>query len=154
MKIEAEIKLFFRKAMNRHRFSFISLRRRERERLALFFFCQTLPITPSASACRQPRGCGRLDSKDRLCSSPQTVAFVCGSIICVGVTVAASMPPEACFQESMAYIIAEPGMPTKDTACVDACPVDCIHPRKDEAAHAAYTSQGVQQPTPERSLHA
>jgi len=21
----------------------------------------------------------------------------------------------------------------KDTACVDACPVDCIHPRKDES---------------------
>jgi NAD-dependent dihydropyrimidine dehydrogenase PreA subunit len=25
---------------------------------------------------------------------------------------------------------------TKDTACVDVCPVDCIHPRKDEAAFA------------------
>ena len=23
-------------------------------------------------------------------------------------------------------------MGTKDTACVDVCPVDCIHPRKDE----------------------
>ena len=32
----------------------------------------------------------------------------------------------------MAYIIAEPCIDTKDTACVDACPVDCIHPRKDE----------------------
>ncbi len=32
----------------------------------------------------------------------------------------------------MAYIIAEPCINTKDTACVDACPVDCIHPRKDE----------------------
>ena len=32
----------------------------------------------------------------------------------------------------MAYIIAEPCVGTKDTACVDACPVDCIHPRKDE----------------------
>ncbi len=32
----------------------------------------------------------------------------------------------------MAYIIAEPCIGTKDTACVDACPVDCIHPRKDE----------------------
>ncbi len=32
----------------------------------------------------------------------------------------------------MAYIIAEPCIGTKDTACVNACPVDCIHPRKDE----------------------
>jgi NAD-dependent dihydropyrimidine dehydrogenase PreA subunit len=30
----------------------------------------------------------------------------------------------------MAYVIAEPCIGTKDTACVDACPVDCIHPRK------------------------
>jgi NAD-dependent dihydropyrimidine dehydrogenase PreA subunit len=36
----------------------------------------------------------------------------------------------------MAYVIAEPCIGTKDTACVDACPVDCIHPKKDEAAHA------------------
>src|SRR6185369_1378005 len=28
----------------------------------------------------------------------------------------------------MAYVIAEPCIGTKDTACVDACPVDCIHP--------------------------
>ena len=33
----------------------------------------------------------------------------------------------------MAYVIAEPCIGVKDTACVDACPVDCIHPRKDEA---------------------
>lgn len=32
----------------------------------------------------------------------------------------------------MAYVIAEPCIGTKDTACVDACPVDCIHPRKNE----------------------
>jgi len=31
------------------------------------------------------------------------------------------------------YVIAEPCIGTKDTACVDACPVDCIHPRKNEA---------------------
>ncbi|MEW6732721.1 MAG: ferredoxin family protein [Acidobacteriota bacterium] len=31
------------------------------------------------------------------------------------------------------FIICEPCIGTKDTACVDACPVDCIHPRKDEA---------------------
>jgi len=28
----------------------------------------------------------------------------------------------------VAYIIAEPCIGVKDTACVDACPVDCIHP--------------------------
>jgi ferredoxin len=32
----------------------------------------------------------------------------------------------------VAYIICEPCVDTKDTACVDVCPVDCIHPRKDE----------------------
>jgi NAD-dependent dihydropyrimidine dehydrogenase PreA subunit len=36
----------------------------------------------------------------------------------------------------MAYVIAEPCIGTKDTACVDACPVDCIHPKKDEAGYA------------------
>jgi len=36
----------------------------------------------------------------------------------------------------MAYIIAEPCIGTKDTACVDVCPVDCIHPRKDETSFA------------------
>ena len=33
----------------------------------------------------------------------------------------------------MAYIIAEPCIGTKDTACVEVCPVDCIHPTKEEA---------------------
>ena len=37
----------------------------------------------------------------------------------------------------MAYIIAEPCIGTKDSACVDACPVDCIHPKKDEGDYAA-----------------
>ena len=32
----------------------------------------------------------------------------------------------------MAYVIAEPCIGTKDASCVDACPVDCIHPKKDE----------------------
>jgi ferredoxin len=36
----------------------------------------------------------------------------------------------------VAYIITEPCIGTKDTACVDVCPVDCIHPRKDEPAFA------------------
>lgn len=39
----------------------------------------------------------------------------------------------------MAYIIAAPCIGVKDTACVDACPVDCIHPRKDEEPFAEAT---------------
>jgi ferredoxin len=35
----------------------------------------------------------------------------------------------------LAYIICEPCIGTKDSACVDVCPVDCIHPRKDEAGY-------------------
>ena len=37
----------------------------------------------------------------------------------------------------MAYVIAEPCIGTKDAGCVDVCPVDCIHPRKDEPAFAS-----------------
>ncbi len=37
----------------------------------------------------------------------------------------------------MAYVIAEPCIGTKDTACVDVCPCDCIHPTKDEREFAA-----------------
>ncbi|HJO07413.1 MAG TPA: ferredoxin family protein [Chloroflexota bacterium] len=33
----------------------------------------------------------------------------------------------------MTYIITEPCIGTKDASCVDVCPVDCIHPRSDEA---------------------
>ena len=32
----------------------------------------------------------------------------------------------------MAYIITDPCIGTKDHSCVDVCPVDCIHPRRDE----------------------
>ena len=37
------------------------------------------------------------------------------------------------------YIIAEPCIGVKDTACVEVCPVDCIHPKKDEEGHAGAT---------------
>jgi len=37
----------------------------------------------------------------------------------------------------MPYVIAEPCVGTKDTACVDVCPCDCIHPTKDEADFSA-----------------
>jgi len=36
----------------------------------------------------------------------------------------------------MPYVITEKCIGTKDTSCVDVCPVDCIHPKKDEAGHA------------------
>lgn len=39
----------------------------------------------------------------------------------------------------MAYVMAEPCIGVKDTACVDACPVDAIHPRKNEAGFADAT---------------
>jgi len=39
----------------------------------------------------------------------------------------------------MAYVITKPCVGVKDGACVDACPVDCIHPRKDEHAFAEAT---------------
>lgn len=42
----------------------------------------------------------------------------------------------------MTFVITDPCIETKDTACVDVCPVDCIHPRKDEpefeAMHMLY----------------
>jgi len=34
----------------------------------------------------------------------------------------------------MAYVIAQPCVSVKDTACVTVCPVDCIHPTKDETS--------------------
>src|SRR5690606_25919467 len=33
----------------------------------------------------------------------------------------------------MTHVIAEPCIGTKDTSCVEVCPVDCIHPTKEEA---------------------
>ena len=36
----------------------------------------------------------------------------------------------------MPFVITDPCIDTKDAACVDVCPVDCIHPRKDEAEFA------------------
>ncbi|MBK9119613.1 MAG: ferredoxin family protein [Phycisphaerales bacterium] len=32
----------------------------------------------------------------------------------------------------MPHYITQSCIGTKDTSCVDVCPVDCIHPRKDE----------------------
>ena len=33
----------------------------------------------------------------------------------------------------MTHVIADPCINVKDKACVDVCPVDCIHPTKDDA---------------------
>ncbi|MFT7662502.1 MAG: NAD-dependent dihydropyrimidine dehydrogenase PreA subunit [Planctomycetota bacterium] len=39
----------------------------------------------------------------------------------------------------MTYVIAEPCKNTMDTACVEVCPVDCIHPTKEEAEYETET---------------
>ena len=39
----------------------------------------------------------------------------------------------------MTFVITDPCIETKDSACVDVCPVDCIHPRKDEPEFATAT---------------
>lgn len=39
----------------------------------------------------------------------------------------------------MPFVITDPCIGTKDAACVDVCPVDCIHPRKDEPEFATTT---------------
>jgi NAD-dependent dihydropyrimidine dehydrogenase PreA subunit len=39
----------------------------------------------------------------------------------------------------MPFVITDPCIGTKDSACVDVCPVDCIHPRKDEPEFEAAT---------------
>ncbi len=43
----------------------------------------------------------------------------------------------------MAFVIAEPCIGTKDTACVDACPVDCIHPAKGRDYHGGPENGGT-----------
>ena len=48
----------------------------------------------------------------------------------------------------MTHVIAEPCIGTKDTACVDVCPVDCIHPTSDEGA---YDGDPCQDPGDDRS---
>lgn len=41
----------------------------------------------------------------------------------------------------MAYVIAEPCIGVKDTACVSVCPVDAIHPRQGEGEGGVETQQ-------------
>ncbi|MGB1586648.1 MAG: 4Fe-4S dicluster domain-containing protein [Thermoplasmatota archaeon] len=37
----------------------------------------------------------------------------------------------------MTRVITSACIGTKDTSCVDVCPVDCIHPHKDDDGHEA-----------------
>ena len=39
----------------------------------------------------------------------------------------------------MPFVITDPCIGTKDASCVDVCPVDCIHPRKEEPEFEAAT---------------
>ena len=48
----------------------------------------------------------------------------------------------------MAYIIAEPCVGTCDTACVEVCPVDCIHPKKEDWDAKGYDENNLDEPNP------
>ena len=39
-------------------------------------------------------------------------------------------------EKKMTYVICEPCIDVKDSACVDVCPVDCIHPHPTDAPDA------------------
>jgi NAD-dependent dihydropyrimidine dehydrogenase PreA subunit len=41
-------------------------------------------------------------------------------------------------REGMTHIITEPCIGTKDTACVDVCPVDCIYGKDEEDAEMLF----------------
>ena len=47
----------------------------------------------------------------------------------------------------MAYVISEPCIDTKDQSCVEACPVDCIHPGSAEGDFEAEAQLYID-PTP------
>jgi NAD-dependent dihydropyrimidine dehydrogenase PreA subunit len=51
----------------------------------------------------------------------------------------------------MAYVITQPCIGTKDTACVAVCPVDCIHPTKDEPE--AFARAGMLYIDPDTCTH-
>ncbi|MBV54244.1 MAG: ferredoxin family protein [Candidatus Marinimicrobia bacterium] len=44
----------------------------------------------------------------------------------------------------MTYIICEPCVGVCDTACVDVCPVDCIHPTKDDWEEKGYDEDNLE----------
>ena len=76
---------------------------------------------------------GGSDSQGSMIPASQIAAVLKGGShplgSCATISVEKLSSPE---NSDMAYVIAEPCIGTKDTACVDACPVDCIHPKKDE----------------------
>ncbi|OGQ34352.1 MAG: 4Fe-4S ferredoxin [Deltaproteobacteria bacterium RIFCSPHIGHO2_12_FULL_43_9] len=43
----------------------------------------------------------------------------------------------------MTYVICEPCISVKDTACVDVCPVDCIHQSDDKSSTQLYIDPDV-----------
>ncbi|OGQ36516.1 MAG: ferredoxin [Deltaproteobacteria bacterium RIFCSPHIGHO2_12_FULL_43_9] len=43
----------------------------------------------------------------------------------------------------MTYVICEPCIGVKDTACVDVCPVDCIKQKPDNASEMLYIDPAV-----------
>ena len=56
--------------------------------------------------------------------------------------IARTLPADAPgYDRRMAYVITDHCI--KDALCVDACPVDCIHPRTDEAGFEAATQMYV-----------
>ena len=48
----------------------------------------------------------------------------------------------------MAYVIAQPCIGVKDTACIAVCPIDCIHPTPAEATPFAAAQQLFIDPNP------
>lgn len=44
----------------------------------------------------------------------------------------------------MPYIITEPCIGVCDTACVDVCPVDCIHPSREEWEELGYDENDLE----------
>ena len=102
---------------------------------------QTVVGHPHA-VCRRPRPAGakRAVIPERRATSAQSAA--CAEVVRSPSTAArcgrcSELYLPGCEETHVAYIICEPCIGTKDAACVDVCPVDCIHPRKDESAFAA-----------------
>src|SRR5215510_14777897 len=101
---------------------------------------------PTRPATRRRAAAERLGPRHRATASPPqrpcasthkppryTCALDGGAPLDLARSVLRGRPAKAPPQESrVAYIITEPCIGTKDSACVDVCPVDCIHPRKDE----------------------
>src|SRR5262245_56283116 len=81
----------------------------------------------SASICQSGPATASIDS-----SAVHTSKRPIYGLASVNSAVRAGSQVIAIIINTVSYIICEPCVGTKDTACVDVCPVDCIHPRKDE----------------------